>query len=201
VQAAKPLAGKITGNVATWSLGFSKSLAGLLIPFEIVSEKNGVKSDPVSTSYQAPTLADGIESVPPTPTKFKSLIVGNSAVVTAEVAIKPGGLATNAYLISNELGFTTARPVKGEVAGSKIVVEIDVKPSMAGKSYPVSIYVTNSKGKSKSLNGVISIPKAPSAPKNPAGAPGTLICVNKFNPNRTTTTSEGTGCPVGWEEL
>jgi len=90
--------------------------------------------------------------------------------------------------------------LKGEVAGSKIVVEIDLKPSMAGKSYPVSIYVTNSKGKSKSLDGVISIPKAPSAPKNPAGAPGTLICVNKFNPNRTTT-SEGTSCPVGWEEL
>ena len=193
VQAAKPLAGKITGNVATWSLGFSKSLAGLLIPFEIVSEKNGVKSDPVSTSYQAPKLADGIESVPPTPTKFKSLIVGNSAVVTAEVAINPGALATNAYLISNELGFTTARPVKGEVAGSKIVVEIDVKPSMAGKSYPVSIYVTNSKGKSKSLNGVISIPKAPSAP---TVAPDTVICVK----SSLTRTFEGAKCPPGWEE-
>jgi hypothetical protein len=136
VQAAKPLAGKISGNVATWSLGFSKSLAGLLIPFEIVSEKNGVKSDPVSTSYQAPKLEDGTESVPPTPSKFKSLAVGKSVVITAEVAIKPGALATNAYLVSNELGFTTTRPLKGEVAGSKIVVEIDVKPSMAGKSYP-----------------------------------------------------------------
>ena len=200
VRATNPLAGKISGNVATWSLGFNKSLSGLLIPFEIVSEKNGVKSDPLSASYQAPILADATSSVPPTPTKFKFLIVGNSAVITAELAIKPSALATNAYLVSSDLGFTSARPLKGEVAGSKIIAEIDLKPSMVGKNYPVSIYVTNSKGKSKSLEGMISIPKSSSTPKNPTGAPSTLICVNKFNPNRTTTT-EGTSCPVGWQEL
>ena len=194
VQAAKPLAGKISGNVATWSLGFSKSLAGMLIPFEIVSEKNGVKSDPVSTSYQAPTLADATASVPPTPTKFKFLIAGNSAVITAEVAIKSTALATNAYLVSDELGFTAARPLKGEVAGSKVIVEIDVKPSMAGKSYPVSIYVTNSKGKSKSLEGVVLVPKAPSV-NPPTSTSSPVICVK----SSLTRTFRGE-CPPGWEQ-
>ena len=194
VQAAKPLAGKISGNVATWSLGFSKSLAGMLIPFEIVSEKNGVKSDPVSTSYQAPTLADATASVPPTPTKFKFLIACNSAVITAEVAIKSTALATNAYLVSDELGFTAARPLKGEVAGSKIIVEIDVKPSMAGKSYPVSIYVTNSKGKSKSLEGMVLVPKAPSV-NPPTSTSSPVICVK----SSLTRTFRGE-CPPGWDE-
>jgi hypothetical protein len=193
ITSTKPLAGSISGNIASWSLGFNKSLAGLMIPFEIASEKNGVKSDPITASYQAPTLDDATASVPPTPTKFKSLIVGNSAVVTAEIKIKVGALATNAYLVSKELGFTSARPLKGEVVGSKVIAEIEVKPSMKGKNYPVSIYLTNSKGKSKSLEGVISIPKAPSAP---TGAPDTVVCTK----SSLTRTFEGTKCPPGWDE-
>ena len=197
ILAGKPLAGKIAGNIATWSLGFDKSLAGLLIPFEIISEKNGVKSDAATASYQAPANADGTTSVPPTPTKFKSLIIGGSAVVTAEVTIKAGALATNAYVVSKELGFTSARPLKGEVAGSKIIAEIVVKSSMAGKKYPVSIYVTNSKGKSKSLEGVISIPKAPTAPKAPTTAPDqTKVNCKKGAQERLFDGS----CPPGWEE-
>ena len=197
ILAGKPLAGTIAGNIATWSLGFDKSLAGLLIPFEIISEKNGVKSDAATASYQAPANADGTTSVPPTPTKFKSLIFGGSAVVTAEVTIKAGALATNAYVVSKELGFTSARPLKGEVAGSKIIAEIVLKSSMAGKKYPVSIYVTNSKGKSKSLAGVISIPKAPSAPKAPTTAPDQIkVNCKKGAQERLFDGS----CPPGWEE-
>ena len=194
VLATKPLAGAISGNIATWTLGFNKSLAGALIPFEIISEKNGVKSDPATASYQAPTVADAITSVPPTPTKFKSLIIGGSAVVTAEVTIKAGALATNAYLVSKELGFSSARPLKGELAGSKIIVEIVVKSSMAGKKYPVSIYVTNSKGKSKSLEGVVSIPKAPTAPT-------TAPSQSKVNCKKGAQERLFDGsCPPGWEE-
>jgi peptide/nickel transport system substrate-binding protein len=194
VRAVKPLAGVISGNIATWTLGFNKSLAGLAIPFEIVSEKLGVKSDPVTATYQAPALADGTTSVPPTPTDFKSLIIKNSAVITAEIKIKEGALATNAYLISEELGFTSARPLKGQVAGSKIIAEINLKPSMLGKKYPVSIYVTNSKGKSKSLEGIVLIPKAPSAPKDPPTQPK-VIC-KKGAQER----SDFDSCPPGWEE-
>jgi peptide/nickel transport system substrate-binding protein len=197
IPAGKPLAGKIAGNIATWSLGFDKSLAGLLIPFEIISEKNGVKSDAATASYQAPANTDGTTSVPPTPTKFKSLIIGGSAVVTAEVTIKAGALATNAYVVSKELGFTSARPLKGEVAGSKIIAEIVVKSSMLGKKFPVSIYVTNSKGKSKSLEGVVSIPKAPSTPKAPTTAPDqTKVNCKKGAQERLFDGS----CPPGWEE-
>jgi hypothetical protein len=196
VRAVKPLAGVISGNIATWTHGFNKSLAGLAIPFEIVSERLGVKSDPVTATYQAPALADGTTSVPPTPTDFKSLIIRNSAVITAEIKIKEGALATNAYLISEELGFTSARPLKGQVAGSKIIAEINLKPSMLGKKYPVSIYVTNSKGKSKSLEGMVLIPKAPSAPKAPPIAPEKVTCVKSSQ----TRTFDGTECPPGWEE-
>jgi peptide/nickel transport system substrate-binding protein len=197
ILTGKPLAGTIAGNIATWSLGFNKSLAGALIPFEITSEKNGVKSDPATASYQAPTVADAIASVPPTPSKFKSLIIGGSAVITAEVKIQAGALATNAYLVSKELGFSSARPLKGELAGSKIIVEIPIKASMAGKKYPVSIYVTNSKGKSKSLEGVVSIPKAPSTPKAPTTAPDqTKVNCKKGAQERLFDGS----CPPGWEE-
>ena len=198
IVAGKPLVGAIAGNIATWSLDFNKSLAGLLIPFEIVSEKNGVKSDAATASYQAPALADAIASVPPTPTQFKSIIVGSSAVVTAEVKTKAGALATNAFLVSKELGFTSARPLKGEVAGSKFVAQFAVKSSMAGKKYPVSIYVTNAKGKSKSLTGTVSIPKAPSAPKAPStpSAPVDSVTCKKGAQERPFIGS----CPPGWEE-
>ena len=197
VLATNPLAGAISGNIATWTLEFNKSLAGVFIPFEIVSEKNGVKSDPATASYQAPTVAVAITSVPPTPSKFKSLIIGSSAVITAEVKIQAGALATNAYLVSKELGFSSARPLKGELAGSKIIAEIPIKASMAGKKYPVSIYVTNSKGKSKSLAGVISIPKAPSAPKAPTTAPDQI----KVSCKKGAQEREFDGsCPPGWEE-
>ena len=201
ITAANPLPGSISGSNATWSIDFDKLLGGTMIPLEVVSEKDGVKSDPVSASYQAPAITASTTSVPPTPTNFKSRIVGRSAVVTAEVSIKAGALATNAYLVSKNLGFTSARPLKGEVAGSKIIAEIDVKPSMAGKKYPVSIYVTNSKGKSKSLEGMVSIPKAPSVPKIPnvapkPNAPTTVICVR----SNQTRTFAGTNCPPGWEQ-
>ena len=189
VRAAKPLAGVISGNIATWTLGFNKSLAGLAIPFEIVSEKLGVKSDPVTATYRAPAVADGTTSVPPTPTGFKSLIIRNSVVITAEIKVKEGALATNAYLVSENLGFTSARPLKGEVAGSKIIAEINLKPSMLGKKYPVSIYVTNSKGKSKSLEGIVLIPKAQAPPTQPK-----LICEKGA---QIRTDFEGS-CPPGW---
>jgi hypothetical protein len=153
-----------------------------------------VKSDPVTATYRAPALADGTTSVPPTPTDFKSLIIKNSAVITAEIKIKEGALATNAYLISEELGFTSARPLKGQVAGSKIIAEINLKPSMLGKKYPMSVYVTNSKGKSKSLEGIVLIPKAPSAPKAPPTQPK-VIC-KKGAQER----SDFDSCPPGWEE-
>ena len=197
VLATNPLAGAISGNIATWTLEFNKSLAGVFIPFEIVSEKNGVKSDPATASYQAPTAAGATTSVPPTPTQFKSTIVGGSAVITAEVKIQAGALATNAFLVSKELGFTSARPLKGEVAGSKFIAQFAVKSSMAGKKFPVSIYVTNSKGKSKSLAGVISIPKAPTAPKAPTSAPDqTKVNCKKGAQERLFDGS----CPPGWEE-
>jgi hypothetical protein len=68
---------------------------------------------------------------------------------------------------------------------------------MAGKKYPVSIYVTNSKGKSKSLEGVVSIPKAPSTPKAPTAAPDqTKVNCKKGAQERLFDGS----CPPGWEE-
>lgn len=189
LQTTNPLAGVISGNIATWTLGFNKSLAGLMIPFEIVSEKNGVKSDPVITSYQVPEITDGVASVPQTPSKFKSVIVGGSVLITAEVKVKEGALATNAYLVSKDLGFSSAQPLKGEVAGSKVILKIDVKPSMLGKKYPVSIYVTNLKGNSKSLQGVIIIPEPQAPPSQPK-----LICEKGA---QIRTDFEGS-CPPGW---
>lgn len=196
ILAAKPLVGTLAGNIATWTLGFDKLLAGLLIPFEIVSEKDGVKSDPVIASYRAPAITSDVTSTPPTPTKLKSLIVGGSIVITAEVKIKADAPATSAFLVGKGLGFTSARPLKAEVVGRKIIAEIAIKPSLLGKKFPVSVYVANSKGKSKSLEGVISIPKAPSAPKNSLGPTDAVNCV-KSSQSRTFVALK---CPPGWSE-
>lgn len=201
ITSANPLAGVISGGNAKWSLDFDKLLAGTMIPLEIVGEKDGVKSDTLSGSYQAPTQITSVTSVPPAPSKFKSRIVGSSAVITAQTQLKAGALATKAYLFGKSLGISKSKAIEGDVVGNKVILEVPVKSSMSGKRYPITIYLTNEKGESKPLNATLAIPKAPSTPALPTAIPQppkmeTVICQRASQ----TRAFSGRQCPPGWEE-
>jgi hypothetical protein len=195
---ANPNPGTINGNTASWSLDLNSVLGGTAIPLEIVGEKDGVKSDPLTGSYNVPSTAK-VTSVPAAPTKFSSRIVGTSAFVTTLVTMKENALPTKAFLYSNALGISKSKSLLGEIVGDKAIIEVPIKASMAGKKYPVTIYLTNSKGESKPLVATLSIP-APKVPVLPTALPQPngvepVICI------RSSMTRVFSGsCPPGWKK-
>jgi hypothetical protein len=198
---ANPLAGVISGSSATWTLEFDKLLSGRLIPLEIVGERNGISFDPLLGSYRVPEIIDPTKAVvaPDAPTNFKSRVVGTSAVVSVETNLRSGAIATGTFLVSKSLGFTKENPLTGDVIGKKVVLEVPIKASMAGKKFPVAVFLTNDKGESKPLNATLSVPVAPKVPSLPTAiptpkVPKTVICI-RANQTRA---FEGTSCPPGW---
>ena len=201
ITAANPLAGVIKGNAATWSIDFDKLLAGTMIPLEIVGEKNGVKSDPVSASYQAPALAVEAVKVPAAPKNYKQRIVGTSAVITVQATLKAGALATDAYMFGKSLGISRSEAIVGDVLGTKVIFEVPVKASMAGKRYPITMFLSNDAGNSKPLQATLAIPAPPKVPSVPQviprpTTPSTVICVRSSQ----TRTFAGSKCPPGWSK-
>lgn len=200
ISSSTPKEGAISGSVATWSIAINDLLSGVSIPLEIVSEKDGEKSDSLTGNYKVPDFADA-KKIPSAPKNFKSRIVGDIALVTADVTVKPGAIPTGAYLTSKSLGITKANSLPGDVIGKRAVFEIPIRTNMAGKKYPVSLVLTNNKGESKSLTGVVSIPALPKVPNQVINAPApkppqTIICI------RSTQTRAFTGskCPPGWKQ-
>jgi len=203
INASNPLVGKIAGSTVSWSIDFDSLLGGTMIPLEIVAERDGIPSDPLAISYQAPisTNPTSAKSVPKVPKNFKSRIIGNSAIVSVEATVKSGSLATGAHLFSKSLGITKSKALKGDVVGSKALIEVPIKASMAGKRFPVTIFLTNDKGESKPLKATLSIPAAPKTPSLPTVIPApkvpkTVICAR----SNQTRAFEGTTCPPGWEK-
>jgi len=197
------LFGKVSGSKATWSIDFDKLLAGASIPLKIVGVKNGVESDPVEQNFNAPDPSKLIanKSVPLAPKNVKSRIVGTSAVVTAESTIKTGALATSAYVFGSALGVPASQAILGEVIGTKILFEVPLKSSMAGKSFPFTIYLQNEIGKSQPIQSKLSVPAAPKIPtgtiKLPSqnDAPKTIFCLK----GSQTRTFAAKSCPPGWK--
>lgn len=203
LNATNPLSGSISGDKATWAIKLDEKLSGITIPLEIVGQKDGVNSEPLVGSYQAPLQTDSLiaETVPPSPQNFKSRIMGSSALVTVSVKIKSGALASKAFLYSKDLKISKNNPLPGDVFGDKAFIEIPIKSSMIGKKFPVNIYLANAKGPSKVLEAVLPIPRPasssallPPAPK--PSVPKTVICTRASQ----TRTFSGQKCPPGWEE-
>lgn len=200
-SAANPLAGTISGSTARWSIDFDKLLGGTMIPLEIVSERDGVQSDSLTGSYLAPQLTNSNTKVPLAPKKFKQRIVGTSAIITVEATLKAGALATSAFLYSKNLPISKANALAGEVLGSKVVFEIPIKASMAGKKYALRMYFANEVGESKPIDAILTIPAAPKVPSVPNVIPkptnqSTVICSRASQ----TRAFSGKKCPPGWEE-
>jgi hypothetical protein len=111
-----------------------------------------------------------------------------------------GALATDAFLYGKSLGVTKTKAIRGDVIGSKVVIEVPLKASMAGKKYLVTLYLSNAKGESQPLNSTLSIPAAPKVPSIPTVLPpknsntSTVICVRSTQ----TRAFAGSKCPPGW---
>ena len=203
IKLDNPIAGVISGNSATWSLEFDRLLAGQPIALEIIGEKDGVKSESLVGEYEVPSVLSSLKttSTPVAPTNFKSRIVGNSALITVEASPKPGAIASRGFLFGKSLGISKSQAIEGDVVGNKVVLEVPIKTSMAGKKFPVTIFLTNDKGESKPLNAILSVPVAPKVPSLPTAiptpkVPKTVICI-RANQTRA---FEGTSCPPGWEK-
>jgi hypothetical protein len=170
-----------------------------MIPLEVVGEKNGVKSDVLSGSYQAPTILAEINRAPATPKNFKARIVGNSALMTVDVLYNSNSRAEKVFLFSSSLGISKAKAIRAEMVADKAVIELPIKVSMSGKKYPVTIYAINALGESKPLSATLSIPSLPKTPQVSAAipkpsTPATITCIR----SNQTRTFAGLKCPPGW---
>jgi len=203
INLSNPLAGMISGTRATWSVEFDKLLLGQTIPIEIVGERAGIKSESLIGNYEIPAFLNAAKttSVPAPPTSFTSKIIGSAALMTVESSTRDGAIATNGYFFAKSLGISKKDAIEGDLVGTRFVFEFTVKASMAGKRYPLTIFLTNEKGESKPLNATLSIPAAPKVPRLPTAiptpkAPKTVICTR----SNQTRAFEGTTCPPGWEK-
>jgi hypothetical protein len=204
ITEAKRVLGKISGSVATWSVSFSSLLSGKSIPLKLVSLKNGIETNVIEEIFDVPgAVKSAISgSVPVAPKNITTRVIGTSGIVTAIATLKAGALAQDAYLFGSSLGITTAKPIKGEILATKVIFEIPVDTSMAGKTFPFTVYYENDAGKSAPAAGKISIPAIPKitidAPKFPTspGATNTVFCL-KGSISRTFAAKT---CPPGWKK-
>jgi hypothetical protein len=201
---AKKVFGKISGNIATWSFSLSNLISGDLIPMKIVSLKKGIESDSLEENFTFPGLSSVIsnKAVPVAPKNITSRVIGTSGIVTAVATAKVGALAKSASLFGSSLGISPSKVLEGEVIGTKVVFEIPIKSSMAGKTYSFTIYFENDAGKSAPVQGKISIPGLPKISTEgltiPDGAAvGKTILCSKGSQARTFVAKS---CPPGWKK-
>ena len=198
------LFGKVSGSKASWSIDFDKLLAGTAIPLKVVGVKNGAESEPLEQEFNAPAAVDKLianKTAPTAPKNVKTRIVGTSALISAEATIKTGALATQAFVFGPSIGLSKSNAISGDIVGSKVLLEVPLKSSMAGKKLPVTIYLSNEIGDSQPVQTTISVPSPPristGTVKIPSqtGATKTIFCV-KGSQTRTFSASK---CPPGWK--
>ena len=196
--------GNVSGSKASWSIDFDKLLSGTAIPLKVVGIKDGVESEPTEQNFSAPAAAEKLftnKQVPSAPRNIKTRIVGTSAIITAESTVKAAAVATSAYFVSSSFGNPMGNSIIGEVIGTKVLFEIPLKTSMAGKTFPFTIFLTNEVGKSLPVQSKFSIPAGPKIPtgtvKIPVQtkAPKTVLCLK----GAQTRTFAATSCPPGWK--
>ena len=196
------LQGKIVGNIASWSLAVGDLLAGASIPLTVVSLKNGIESEALEGVFAAPSAITKLitsKSVPLPAKNIKSRIIGTSAFISAESTIKAGAIATAAYVFGTSIGVSKSKAIPGDIVGSKILLEVPIKQSMAGKKLVVNLYLANDAGESQPSQIVIDVPSIPGAsfslPAKPR-VPNTIFCTK----GSITRTFAATSCPPGWKK-
>ncbi len=198
------LFGNVLGSKASWSIDFDKLLSGTAIPLKVVGVKDGIESDAVTQDFNAPAAIDKLltnKSAPAAPKNVKSRVVGTSALISAEATVKSGALATQAFVFGPSIGLSKVKAITGDIVGNKVLLEIPLKSSMAGKKLPVTIYLSNEVGDSQPVQTVIIVPAAPKIPSGSiklptqTKAPKTIFCVK----GSQTRTFAAKACPPGWK--
>jgi hypothetical protein len=204
ITEARRVLGKISGSVATWSIDFDSLFSGDLVPLKIVAVKNGIESDSLDENFQVPDLSNISlnNSGPLAPKNITSRVIGTSGVVTAIATLKAGALVKKAYLFGPSLGISASKAIQGEVIGTRVLFEIPIKTSMAGKTFPFTVFFENEAGKSPPATSKISIPGIPGIsaggikiPETKA-VPNTVFCT-KGTISRTFAAKV---CPPGWKK-
>ncbi len=204
ITEAQRVLGKISGSIATWSIDFDTLFSGDLVPLKIISVKNGIESDSLVENFQVPNLSNISlnNSVPLAPKNVTSRVIGTSGVVTAIATLKAGALVKKAYLFGPSLGISASKAIQGEVIGARVLFEIPIKTSMAGKTFPFTVFFENEAGKSPPATSKISIPGIPGIsaggikiPETKA-VPNTVFCT-KGTISRTFAAKV---CPPGWKK-
>lgn len=194
--------GKISGTIATWSIPIGNLLAGTEIPLKVIGIKNGLESDPLEGTFEIPSGLNKIlvsKSVPSAPKNIKSRIIGTSAFISAESTVKSGSVATSVYVFGSSIGVSKSKALVGDLVGSKALLEVPIKASMAGKKLVISLYFSNEAGESQPAQATIDVPSIPIsgfARPNQAKVPNTIFC-NKGSISRTFAAKS---CPPGWKK-
>ncbi len=196
------LQGQIVGNIASWSLSVSEILAGTPIPLRVVGFRNGVESEVLEGIFDAPSAISKVissKSVPLPAKNIKSRVIGTSAFISAESTIKVGAIATAAYIFGSSIGVSKSKAIAGDIVGSKILLEVPIRQSMAGKKLVVNLFLANDAGESQPSQIVIDVPSIPGAtfalPTKPK-SPNTIFCTK----GSITRTFAATSCPPGWKK-
>jgi hypothetical protein len=192
----KKLFGKVSGSLVSWSLDFDSLLSGTTIPLKVIGLKDGVESEASEQEFKAPNATSVLKNkvIPIAPKDLKFRIVGSSAVITGEITPKVGAIPTQAFLFGSSIGLTKSKALAGDIVGNKVLFEIPVKSSMAGKKFPVTVFLSNEIGDSQPVQTVISIPIAPKS-TTPDAKPKGISC-SKGSQART---FAGKTCPPGWK--
>ncbi len=194
--------GRISGEIASWTVDVTKISLGDFLNLKVVSVKDGVKSEPLEQIFKVPNLSSINESklAPNPPTKVTSRVVGSSLLISAQVNLKSNAIPEKAYIFGNAIGIPPKKALEGEIIGTKVLFDIPVKKSMIGKTLSFTVYLQNRSGKSSPVQGSVTLPAAPKLdpgqtiiPTQPK-APQTVFC-KKGNITRTFAANS---CPPGW---
>jgi hypothetical protein len=213
ITAENPLKSLIKNSYGTFTLPLKTDLLGASVPIQIYSASGTAKSKILESSIKIPgnspkqsstpspntepTLASRVQ-VPSSPTNPTYQLDGKQVVLSVQITSLPNTLPTGAFLVSPDLGYTASHPLKGTISTGKAVFRPQLSSSMAGKTVSISVYLTNSAGKSEPLSGTVTLP--PFLPENaPTGSgqnnPANSIRCVKGSNHRTFT---ATACPPGW---
>ena len=197
---ARKIYGKISGNIATWSINLNNLNSGELIPVKIVGLRKGVESVSLEENFTVPSISN--KAVPIAPKNITSRVIGTSVFVAAIATAKAGAIAKTASLFGSTLGISPAKALRGEVIGVKVIFEIPIKPSIAGDTHSFVIYFENEVGKSDPVQGKISIPGLPKISTEGLTIPddavsGKTILCSKGSQARSFVAR---ACPPGWKK-
>lgn len=188
------LKASVVGNTAKWLVPLDPKFSLSSLGLSAVAVRNGKESEPLLSRF----LLTDLESrqVPLAPKNVSYRIIGKDIIVSAQIE---NGSATKAFLVSPEAGFSSKKPLKGEIQGNRAIYTFPINSKWAGKKLNSSVYAENNVGKSLQTSFEIQIPQQPriSLPTSKPIVPETILC-KKGSQSRAFVSTK---CPPGWNKI